>query len=176
MVRNRREPPEGIAEVRIIGEVDWTMATSVLDGLDAVRNAKELRVVIDTRGGDYHAAMRVYRGIRWHQAETKTALIGSKCQSAGVVVALACDRRVMRADSSFFMHLVSDIPGEADRWTVRRHMQASRALQALDSEMLNMFADRTGAALDVILAEALKEQPSEPDWLMRHGFVHEVVA
>ena len=49
-------------------------------------------------------------------------------------------------------------------------------LSGLDGEMLNIVADRTGAGLDVILAQARTEMPSDPEWLVSAGFVHEIEA
>ncbi|RVD20107.1 hypothetical protein EN742_37450, partial [Mesorhizobium sp. M4A.F.Ca.ET.020.02.1.1] len=54
-----------VAEIRMIGDVDDAMATAVGDQLEAARLCPAIEVFIDSEGGDFDAAVRIFRAIRW---------------------------------------------------------------------------------------------------------------
>ncbi|RVC41299.1 hypothetical protein EN779_35980, partial [Mesorhizobium sp. M4B.F.Ca.ET.088.02.2.1] len=105
-----------VAPINMVGEVDDAMATAVCDQLDAARLCPGIEVFIDSEGGDFDAAVRIYRAIRWHPATRKRARLGRRCMSAAVLISAACDHRVASANTEFLMHLTADQPDHRDRW------------------------------------------------------------
>ncbi|WP_167364900.1 ATP-dependent Clp protease proteolytic subunit [Mesorhizobium qingshengii] len=164
-----------MAEIRIIGEIDDAMALNAHDQLEAARLCPAINLLIDSEGGDYAAAVRIYRAIRWHPG-TKRAKLGKRCMSAGVLVAMACDHRVAPADCQFLMHLTADRPDHRERWTIYRHLEAMRHLRNHDCEYLNVIADRSGADLAELAIEAAKDEPQSLEWCLQHGLIHEIEA
>ncbi|PBB21137.1 ATP-dependent Clp protease proteolytic subunit [Mesorhizobium sp. WSM4313] len=163
-----------MAEIRVIGEVDDAMAMSVHDQLEAARLCQCINVQIDTQGGDFAAAMRIYRAIRWHPG-MRRAKLGKRCMSAGVLISMAADYRVAAADTQYLMHLTADNPDpNKDRWTLLRHLEAMRVLRKRDSEYLNTIADRSGADLAELAIEAAKDECQTLEWCLAHGLIHEV--
>lgn len=162
-----------MAEIRIIGEVDDAMALNVHDQLEAARLSPAINVLIDTQGGDFAAAIRIYRGIRWHPG-LRRATLGKRCMSAGVLISMACDRRVASGDTKYLIHLTADNPDPRDRWTLRRHLQAMHVLRKRDSEYLNTIADRSGADLTELAIEAGRDEYQSLDWCLAHGLVHQI--
>lgn len=161
------------ADIFIDGDIDDRMALAVHDQLEAARLSPKIRVHIDTQGGDYAAAVRIYRNIRWHTGATE-AKLGKRCQSAGVLVAMSCDHRVATQGTEFWMHLTASQPDPRERWTLYRHCEAMRYLRTLDNEMLNIIADRTGADLTALAIEAARDEQQSLQWCLDHGLIHAV--
>lgn len=163
-----------VAEIRMIGEVDDAMATAVCDQLHAARLSPGIEVFIDSEGGDFDAAVRIFRAIRWHAATSKRAKLGKRCQSAGALISVACDHRVASANTVYMLHLTADLPDPRDRWTMYRHIEAARRLRRTDSLYLNVVADRSGADLAELAIEAAKDEPQPLAWCLANGLVHEI--
>ncbi|WP_214471085.1 ATP-dependent Clp protease proteolytic subunit [Mesorhizobium sp. dw_380] len=158
------------AEIRIIGDIDDAMALSAHDQLEAARLSPGINVLIDTEGGNFDAAVRIYRAIRWHPG-TKRAKLGKRCMSAGVLISMACDHRVASANSQYLMHLTADSPDGRDRWTLLRHIAAMRQLRKLDSLYLNVIADRSGADLAALAMEAAKDEQQSLQWCLQNNLI-----
>lgn len=162
-----------MAEIRVIGDIDDALALNIHDQLEAARLSPGINVEVNSEGGDYAAAVRIYRAVRWHPG-IKRAKLGKRCMSAGVLVAMACDHRVATANCQFLMHLTADRPDHRERWTVYRHLEAMRHLRNHDSEYLNVIADRSGADLAELAIAAAKDQPQALEWLLARGIIHEI--
>lgn len=162
-----------MAEIRIVGDIDDALALSVHDQLEAARLSPAINVLVDTEGGDFAAAVRIYRAIRWHPG-AKRAKLGKRCMSAGVLVSMACDHRVAEQGTQYMLHLTADRPDQRDRWTMYRHIEAARLLRKMDSQYLNVIADRSGADLAELAIEAAKDEPQSLDWCLARGLIHEI--
>lgn len=160
--------------IDISGPIDAAMTRHVFTRLYEGRGATEMEIRINSHGGCYHEAVACYLGLRDHSA-SKQAVIRDDCHSAAALIALACDRRRMGPTSRFSFHLCASSEDASGRWTAQRHRAAAERLAEADAEMVAMMANRTTATVGAILAEALTEEPAEHDWLLRHGFIHEVV-
>ena len=164
-------------EVRIEGLIDDSMVHSIQDQLAPIPYALDLTVTIDSRGGDFDAAVRAYKAIRWHPAARKTAVLGQRCQSAAVIVALACDRRVASHKTKLLVHGVGSKPDHSEHWSVVRHLEEIRRLAELDAEMFNLFCDRVpGLDLTTIAALAGDEDSTPLADALQLGLIHEVAA
>ncbi|CAN7769635.1 ATP-dependent Clp protease proteolytic subunit [Mesorhizobium sp. LjNodule214] len=164
-----------MAEIYVVGDIDDALALNVHDQLEAARLSPGISVFIDSPGGDFDAAVRVHRSIRWHPG-TKLAKLGKRCQSAGVLVSLACDQRVASSDTAYMLHLTADLPDPRDRWTMFRHIEAARRLRMTDNLYLNVIADRSGADLAALAIEAAKDEQQSLEWCLAHGLIHEIEA
>ena len=163
------------AEIYVAGDIDDGLALNVHDQLESARLSPAISVFIDTQGGNFDAAVRIYRAIRWH-AGTKRAKLGKHCQSAGELIAMACDHRTAPSETQFWMRLTASQPDPRDRWTLYRHCEAMGLLRKFDNEMLNIIADRSGADLAALAIEAAKDQQQSLQWCLAHGLIHAIEA
>ncbi|WP_189522819.1 ATP-dependent Clp protease proteolytic subunit [Mesorhizobium sp. M4B.F.Ca.ET.214.01.1.1] len=163
-----------VAPINMVGEVDDAMATAVCDQLEAARLCPTIEVFIDSEGGDFDAAVRIFRAIRWHAATLKRARLGRRCMSAGVLVAMGCDVRIASPNTEFLLHLTADQPDHRERWTIYRHLESMRRLRWSDQQYLNVIADASGADLAELAIEAAKDEPQPLAWCLAHGLIHEI--
>jgi ATP-dependent protease ClpP protease subunit len=163
-----------VAQINIVDDINQAMEISVRDRLEAGRFATELHVTIDSRGGEFNAAIQIYRALRWHPAPVKRARLLRRCESAAVVVMLACDHRTASSDTVITVHGCGDMPDPQDHWSVQRHIEAIRALGELDERMLNLMADRTGSDLSVLAQEAADEDSMPLERALEIGLIHAI--
>lgn len=162
------------ATVEIRGDIDQSLRERVEAELWAKHTARHLDIHIDSDGGDFDCSVALYRAIRFAPALTKTARMGRQCSSGALIIAMAGDLRIARADTEIVLHLVASSPPQNCRWTAAEHITAARLQSIMDRRMLSLMADRTGADFDALAAEASHERPSELAWCLKHGIVHEV--
>ncbi|BCH10457.1 hypothetical protein MesoLj131c_47150 [Mesorhizobium sp. 131-3-5] len=165
-----------VATIHVIGEITQNLATSVCDHLRAAHLSPNINVVLDTEGGEYAEALRIFRAIAWHPATTKRATLLKRCLSAGTIVMMACDERIASPDTQILIHMVEGRPELRERWNVFRHVEAARRLRAVDAQMLNLIADRSGADLQALVAEAATESLTSLEWCLRQGLITAIEA
>jgi ATP-dependent protease ClpP protease subunit len=166
--------PTAAAKISVVGDIDQAMEMSVRNQLEAAQFATELHVTLDSRGGEFDAAIQIYRALRWHPAPVKQARLLHRCESAAVVVMLACDHRTAIPGTVITIHGCGDVPDLRDHWSVRRHIEAIRALAELDERMLNLMADRTGAQLATLAREAADEDSMSLERALEIGLIHAI--
>jgi ATP-dependent protease ClpP protease subunit len=107
-------------------------------------HVSNIDVTIDSIGGDVQGAMRIYHALRAHPATVTTTARGYCCSSATVVL-LAGAWRECEPGTKLQLHSVAIKPSNR-RWTAKTHEWAAKRCAATDAMLLDLYAQRTGAA------------------------------
>ncbi len=129
-----------VAELRIYDEISWwgISAEEFVRDLEQI-TAPEIRVAINSPGGDVFDAIAVYNALRAHPARVTTR-VDSLAASAASIVVQAGDHRVMLTASQMMIH---------DAWGVvignAAEMREMADLLDMESDIIaGIYAARTG--------------------------------
>ncbi len=157
--------------VDIAGEIDWPMVERVAEQLDAHSDAAELRMRINSNGGEFGAAFDLYVHLSRHRAGRKIAHIDN-AQSGALLVAMAADERIASVGAPILLHSTAQTP--VGRWTAAKHAETADFLGWCDANMAAIFADRTGHPAAVFAAAMRDEELAPLDWCLHHNLITEV--
>lgn len=137
--------------------------------LDQQRNAKTIKVLINSPGGDVAEGMAIYNLLRAHKAEVRTEVVGLAA-SAASWVAQAGDTRIMHQPSMLMIH---------PAWSVTRgsqvdHAKTAELLSKLDGEQVALFAKRTGLGADELAKMVADETWMGAQESLDRGFADEL--
>jgi ATP-dependent Clp protease, protease subunit len=132
-------------ELSILGVIgggwfsDGISAKAVKRALDDNKNAKAIRVLIDSPGGDYFDGVAIMNLLKRHAATVTVEIIG-EASSAGSVIAMGGDRIEMHAGTIMMVHRAwSMSAGNGDD-----HRSTGQLLDKVDDGLLDVYAARTG--------------------------------
>lgn len=135
----------------VIGEDWWTgggiTAKSVKAQLDAHPNAKAIRVLINSPGGDVFEGMAIRSLLKRHPARVEVEVVGLAA-SAASVIAMAGDSIQMHEGSMLMIHEAwCGCMGQADDMR-----QTATVLDKINSALLDVYVSRTGRNRDEVQA------------------------
>jgi ATP-dependent protease ClpP protease subunit len=168
--RVENKAADGPAEVFIYDEIGYfgvTAADFVAD-LQNV-NAEQIRLHINSPGGDVFDALVVYNAIRDHPAEVEVVVDGIAASSASWI-AQAGDRVVMNRGSQLMIH---------DAWSLtvgnaQSMRQAAEFLDKQSSNIAGIYAERAGGTVDEWRAAMSAETWYTADEAVDAGLADEV--
>ncbi len=140
--------------------------------LNALGNVSEIRVRINSGGGDVFAASAI-GNLLGQNAATVTAYIDGLCASAATIVACHCDKVIAANDSIYMIHPVQiGIFGYEDAEELEKDLEA---LAAIRDNIISLYAAKTGRD-----KEDVAEQMDATAWLTaaeakENGFVDELM-
>ena len=135
------------------------------------RNATEVRVYIDSPGGNVNAGNAIIAAMQQHPG-TKTAIITGMCGSMATIIALACDRRQMYETAVWMAHY----PLNGAYGREKEMQQAIDTLAAMNKVFLAMYTRVTGKPEDEIDALLKEERVLTAQQAVDWGFVDEVLS
>lgn len=139
----------------VIGHDYWTgggiTTKMVMDEL-AKAKGQPVTVVINSPGGDVAEGFGIYNSLRGHDGDVTVRIVGVAA-SAASIIAMAGDRIEIGKAAAVMIH---------NAWVMAVGNRFDLAdvvtwLAAFDATLAQVYADRTGEALDVI-AEAMKAE------------------
>lgn len=145
------------AELLLYGDIsdstwwgDEITPKSFADELNALGAVSDIRVRINSGGGDVFAAQTIGNLLEQHSA-TVTALIDGLCASAATVVACHCNKVVAANDSTYMVHPVQMAPAGRymDAKTIQTYLDA---LTAIRENIVTLYAKKTGREKDEVAA------------------------
>lgn len=170
--------------IRIVGGVerdpgDWTTdyvgVRRVAEDLHRCRGAAEIALLIDSPGGDFATARKIYNLIRAHPGRI-TARITGTCASAATVIALAADWREAVPSARFLLHEASVDPHVArGQWTAGVHRKVASAVEAINEEMARFYAGRIGRPVADFRAVMARARPMTAAAALDIGLLHAVL-
>jgi ATP-dependent protease ClpP protease subunit len=161
-----------IYQIEVIGDIDG----SLLDDWRMPFNKDmPVSITIDSPGGCIASALGIADLIAKHRGTT-TAVVPANaiCHSAACIIFSAARARRAHVSAEFLIHNVAIDPGsETGRWTKEEHLAVANRLEALDSGVLRLLAQRCGKPLAMIQA-AVSENPITALTAADLGLVHEI--
>lgn len=150
--RNGAEPNH--AELILYGDIadtswwgDEVTPKQFAAELNALGTVDEIRVRINSGGGDVFAAQTIGNLLEQHSA-TVTAHIDGLCASAATIIASHCDRVEAAQDSTYMIHPVKlGIHGYVDAPVLQQYLDA---LAAIKENIVNLYVRKTGREVSEI--------------------------
>lgn len=142
---NAKGDAEGPAVVRIYDEV-WDLgvnAQTLIADLDAIA-APEIRVEINSPGGNVFDGIAIYNALRNHPS-TVTTRVDGLAASIASIIAQAGDVRVMQPSAQMMIH---------NAWAIsmgdhQDHAEMAALLEQQDAVLANIYASRSGRDVSV---------------------------
>ena len=165
--------------------INPTMAGRIIDGLLSFNfesTVAEIKLIIDSSGGNVVPALRVFDTIRLSKAPV-VGIVHGRCDSVAVSLFQACHRRLTTANSTFFLHFItSDLKfkfHESEKEVLKR-LRAVRVhnhqLQERIEKILSARTGRTIAQLRQLMQKGeLEERRIMADEALKLGLVDEVI-
>ena len=166
----------GAGALALYGEIsdtswfgDEVTPAAFLKDLEALGEIGALDVYINSPGGDVFAGYAIYHMLRRHPARV-TVHVDGLAASAASVVAMAGDRIVMPAASMMMVHRAWTLAcGDAARL-----LDIAAELERVDAQLAQLYADRTGKAIEDIEALMAAETWMTGAEALEMGFCDEV--
>ena len=166
----------GAGALTLYGEIsdtswfgDEVTPAAFLKDLEALGEIGALDVYINSPGGDVFAGYAIYNILRRHPARV-TVHVDGLAASAASVVAMAGDRIVMPAASMMMVHRAWTLAcGDAARL-----LDIAAELERVDGQLAQIYADRTGKAIEDIKALMAAETWMTGAEALALGFCDEV--
>lgn len=158
-----------------IGENWWTgggiTATAVKSKLDANPNAKSIRVLIDSPGGDAFMGIAIQALLKRAAQQVFVEVLG-EASSAGSVIAMAGDRILMHEGAMMMVHRAA-----GGRYGYATDLRAGAdALDGITDSAIDLYVRRTGKSRDEVQALVDAETWMTSSKAVELGFADEVVA
>jgi len=132
-----------LAILDVIGEDYWSgggiTSKAVKSALDSQKNAKKIRVLINSPGGDVAEGMAIYNLLRSHGAEVTTEVIGIAASAASWIVQ-AGSKRIVHQPGMMMIHGAWAVT----RGTAEDHQKSAVLLEKMNGEQIDLFSSRTG--------------------------------
>jgi len=161
-------------EIAITGSIDELMFCDTVEKLASAPAAHSIDLIIDCPGGECFPAMLLHKQLRDHPAERKTAHIVGSCESGGLLIALAADRRIASREASFLIHQSRSGEYSVTSWKAGDFQRQADQFLAIDADMFALIAQRTGIDVSTIQNIASDEIPSSIEWCLQNGVIHEI--
>jgi ATP-dependent Clp protease, protease subunit len=161
----------GDVELSILGVIgsswfsDGISARSVKNFLEQNKEAKNIRVLIDSPGGDYFDGAAIMNQLKRHSAKVVVEVIG-EASSAASVIAMGADEVEMHAGSVMMVHRASScMCGNGDELRTTASL-----LDKIDDALGDIYAARTGKKREAVNALVAATTYMSPREAVDHGF------
>jgi ATP-dependent Clp protease, protease subunit len=148
---------------------DGVSAKTVKRALDANPNAKVIRVVMDTPGGDAFDGVAIQNLLKRHPAKVIGEVVG-EASSAGSIVLMGCDEIVMHQGSMMMIHQASG----GCFGTYDDLVTIANALKGITESLIDVYATRTGRPRDEISELVMAETWMKADEAVSMKFADKV--
>lgn len=176
--RNAADKP-GMAELLLYGDIaqyswykDDVTAKQFADELAAIGPVNEIRVRINSGGGDVFAAQAIGNLLEQNAASV-TAQIDGLCASAATIVACHCNRVVAANDSIYMIHPVK--MGICDYMGMDDLRQCMDALTAIREVVTDLYAKKTCRPKEEVAAQMDNTSWWTSSQAKANGFVDELI-
>lgn len=166
------------AELMLYGDIakyswynDDVTAKKFADELAALGSVSEIKVRINSGGGDVFAAQSIGNLLE-QNAATVTAQIDGLCASAATIVACHCDRVVAANDSIYMIHPVQ--MGICDYMGKEDLRQCMDALDTIRESITGLYAKKTGRPQEDVAAQMDATSWWTGSQAKENGFVDEL--
>lgn len=179
--RKEKELDETLAKKRIlllVGEITHEKAIAARERLLFLNSQsnKEIKLIIDSRGGDVVAALRLYDALLLSSAPV-TVIVNGECSSSGVAILQAAKKRLATEHSFFYLHPLSIIFKKEeiaiDEKTEERFRNKLRGVRERQKFIYDILIKKTGRSLKEI--KAMEEKVTFAKKAKELGLIDEVI-
>lgn len=171
-IRNSAAGADGPAEILIYDEIDsWfgVSAEALARDIAALDDSRELRVRINSPGGNVFDGVAILNALRGHPGKV-TVIVDSLAASAASFIAMGGDEVVMNRDAEMMIHKASGlVVGGADDMR-----QQADLIDRLNDKMANIYAERAGGTVEDWLAIMAAETWYSADEAVEAGLADRV--
>lgn len=174
----------GVIELDIVGTIgerivggDGVLLRDIEERLAANPDAREIKLRIDSPGGNLRESKSIYNRIRSHGARV-TARVTGVCESGASIVLLAADWREAVPAARFHLHFSEyEIAGASsrERWTANRHLATGAALQASNRELAAFYARHLGRSKVNIEVRLANGWDLDATAALEVGLIHKIL-
>lgn len=133
-------------------------------------NGKEIRIIINSPGGECFAGAAIYNALLQYQGR-KTVRVDGVAASMASVIAMVGDDIQMSPGSTMMVHRPSVMA-----WgDIKKLGKAIKMLEALEETMIPIYEERTGLSRDEVFALLDEETWMSPEKAVELGFADSVV-
>ena len=149
-------PADGsTATISLMGEIGYDVTVDEVDAALAAAKGVPVTVNIFSYGGDALAGLAIYQMLAAHDAEVTTNVLGVAA-SAGSVIAMAGDKRVVPANGALMVHNAwSFTVGDAEA-----HRQSADMLDGVTEAYVRTYSAATG-----MTAEQVRPYLQQERWI-----------
>lgn len=142
----------------------WRLATKITN-----IDADEIRVHINSYGGEVSEALAIMNTLMSHKARVTTIVDGFACSAASVIL-MAGDKRIARSCSAILVHPASTIAaGNAAKLRAE-----ADDLDTVTEQSVTAYVARTGRSREEIVSLMAEDRFMAPEEALEWGFVTEI--
>ena len=161
-------------EIFIDGDIGASLFTYGYDFAqfknDIAQIEGDISINIKSYGGDLYEAWAIYDYIRNVKNKVTTRIVGATA-SAGTVIALAGDVRLISENSRYLIHKpMVGIMGNSDDFK-----RVLGQLESLDKQITQMYAQRSNLSEEEVLELMIKEEFISAEKALEYGFVDSII-
>lgn len=147
-------------------------STDVKNFLDQNKDAAEIDIIINSRGGDVVEGWLIYDLLK-NSGKKVTTTVEGKCYSIATIVLLAGDNRRMLKNSEILIHnpFIPFVMG----FDSQELKQLSDELKKEENKIIDLYASETSADRETIIDYMHNEIIMRASEAKEMGFVHEIV-
>ena len=158
-----------ISILDVIGQDFWTgagvTAKRISAALRSIGTNKEIRVQINSPGGDVFEGIAIYNLLRAHKAKVTVEVLGWAASAASIIAMAGDDIRMGRGTFMMVHNVWGLVIGD------RHDLEDSAALfKSYDAALADIYVARTGRKVDEIAALMDGETFMDPQRAVKEGF------
>lgn len=166
----------GVGELMLYGDIsdmswwgDEVTPKQFKEDLDALGDISELRIYINSGGGDVFAGQAIHSMLKRHSA-TKTVYIDGLAASIASVIAMAGDKIIMPKNAMMMIHKCWTIAlGNADDMR-----KMADDMDKIDESIIAAYVEKTGMETDDIIELMTDETWMTAQDALDYGFADEI--
>lgn len=159
-----------------IGEDIFDNSYSFRNFQEDIEKLKGSEIIINIKsyGGDLFEALAIYDFIRNIEKPVTTKIVGSTA-SAGTIISLAGDTRLMTENSKYLIHKpMISLSGNSDDFK-QNVEEVLNHLESLDKQLINLYESRSNLKYETILALMQEEKFISAEEALEYGFIDEII-
>jgi ATP-dependent Clp protease protease subunit len=169
----------GVGELRLYGPIgtdgglgwlfDEVTPSQLQADLDGLGDVSQVKVFINSEGGDVFAAQAIHSMLKRHKAQIVVYVDGLAASSASIVV-MAGDRVVMPRNAMLMVHN----PWALSIGDASKHRQMAETLDQVRESMIAAYQGKTGMGREELLGLLEAETWMTADEAVEMGFADEI--
>lgn len=167
--------PTQTVYITFFATVDGPSTNALMDIINTKlqQNTNRFVLILSSPGGSVFHGLSLYNYLSGIPAEVDTHNFGS-VHSIAVPIYLAGQRRFSVSNARFLIHPVATIFSANDKYEEKQLEERLKGVRIDDQNIASVIAERTGKAVDQIIAAMRDRTTLNPKDALAFGLVHEI--